>query len=804
MRNITKLSGLIVSLILLIGISLFFYVRSSLPKTEGEILVRGLSNTITITRDASGVPHIEGTSMADVSFALGFVHAQDRLWQMEMNRRIGAGRLSEVLGSAALSKDKFLRTVGFYQAAEQTYAHLSDETKTLFKAYTEGVNAQLATHRGALPPEFLILNIKPEKWTVTDSLVWMKMMSWDLSKNLWRELERMRLLKTLSPQKVLEILPPYPGDKPQPLPDFTAYYKASQLDLDKLVAALPPPLPEGAGSNNWVVDGMRTQSGLPLMANDPHLGLATPSLWYFAHLKTPSFNAIGATLPGLPGIILGRNDHIAWGYTNTAPDVQDLYLEQIDPNDPSRYKTPEGWEPFTQRQETIKIKDEEPVVITVRTTRHGPVISDVLTSTANDLTSNMVLALAWTGLSEKDITPDSAAPMMRAKNWTEFKSAIQSFTSPQQNMVYADVDGNIGFYAPALVPIRKAENLAQGRLPSPGWLAEYDWQGFIPFQELPHSYNPPNRQFYSANQKIIGEKYPHFITSDWAAPYRANRIAERLEQEDLHSMETFRDIQSDTYSKMAEDFLIILLTTKPLDELSRKALTQLSIWDGRMTKSAIAPLIFNSWMRTLNKAIYADELGSLFDSYYRQRPLFLKNVLSNFNRQGAWCDNIETQYVEVCADILQNSLQEALKDLQSRYGEDMLDWRWGEAHIAHSDHIPFSKVPPLDKLFDIKVPSMGDTYTVNVGRHNIADEKAPFTNTHAASIRTIYDFSNLDRSLYIHSTGQSGIFFSPFYDDMAADWSNMKYRLMTTDPKDYSENAIEVLTLRPNWQAGAD
>ncbi len=799
MRNFAKFSGLIFSLILLIGIGLFFYVRSALPKTEGEVHVRGISNNISIIRDASGVPHIEGTSLADVSFALGFVHAQDRLWQMEVNRRIGAGRLSEVLGSAALSKDKFLRTVGFYQAAKQTYNHLSDETKILFKAYTAGVNAQLEMHKGALPPEFLILNMKPEKWTVTDSLVWMKMMSWDLSSNLWRELERMRLLKTLSPQRVLEILPPYPGDDPYALPDFSAYYKTSQLDLDKLVAAFPPPLPEGAGSNNWVVDGSRTQSGLPLLANDPHLGLAAPSLWYFAHLKTPSLDVIGATLPGLPSIILGRNNHIAWGYTNTAPDVQDLYLEQVDPADPSRYKTPDGWEPFTERQETIKIKDADPVVITVRTTRHGPVISDILSSTADDLADNTVLALAWTGLSEKDITPDSAAPMMRAKNWTEFKSAIQNFTSPQQNMVYADVEGNIGFYAPALVPVRKAENLAKGRLPSPGWLAEYDWQGFIPFNELPQGYNPKNGQFYSANQKIVDGKYPHFITSDWASPYRANRIAERLEQEDMHSMETFLDIQSDTFSKMAEDLLVILLTTKPLDELSRKALTELSIWDGRMTKSAVAPLIFNAWMKTLNKAVYADELGTLFASYYRQRPLFLKNVLSNVNRQGIWCDNIETQDLEVCADILQISLQDALVDLQARYGENMQDWRWGQAHIAHSTHTPFSRVPPLNKLFDITVPSMGDTYTVNVGRHNIGDEKAPFANTHAASIRTIYDFSNLNKSLYIHSTGQSGIFFSPFYDDMAADWSNMKYRQMTTDPKDYTKNAIGILTLRPDW-----
>lgn len=800
MRLVSKLGIAFASLSLLIVIGGVLYFRSALPQIEGEMYVSGLSNDVSITRDASGVPHIEAKSLADATYALGFVHAQDRLWQMEMNRRIGAGRLSEVLGASTLGKDKFLRTVGFYEAARKTFDHLDVETQDLLKAYSAGVNAHISGHSGALPPEFIILNFKPTKWTPTDSLVWMKIMSWDLSKNMWNELERMRLLDVLSPKKLLEFLPAYPGDENPEFPDFTNLYQTSGLDVGRLLAALPDPLPEGAGSNNWVVDGSHTASGMPLLANDPHLGLSAPSLWYFAHLKTPSLNAIGATLPGLPGITLGRNQNIAWGYTNTGSDVQDLYLEQVKPDDSSRYRTPEGWVTFHMRDEIIKIKDQEPITITVRSTRHGPVISDVLSHELSDsLKENKVLALSWTGLSEQDITPDSSAPMMRARNWGEFKKAIEKFTSPQQNMVYADTKGNIGYYAPALVPLRSAANTALGRIPVPGWLAEYDWKGFIPFNELPHAFNPQSGQYLTANQKIVDNAYPHFITHDWASPYRALRIAERLEQEEQHSVLTFIDMQSDIYSKMAEEFLVILQTTKPADQRARKALTELSIWDGRLRKSGPAPLIFNAWMRSLNKAVYADELKEGFDRSWAQRPQFLKNVLTNRNRMASWCDDISTPKPEGCADILQNSLQVALDDLSERYGEDMSDWNWGEAHFAHSDHLPFSRVKPLNYLFDIKVPSMGDSFTVNVGRNNIRDEAQPFANTHAASIRTIYDFSNLNKSLYIHSTGQSGIFFSPLYRDMADDWANMKYRQMSTKPADYTQDALGTLSLKPNW-----
>ncbi len=800
MRMITIIGLSFLALAAVVSLAGIFYLRTALPQFDGTVLVKGLSSEVRINRDSHGIPHIEAKSLADATYALGYVHAQDRLWQMEMNRRIGAGRLSEIMGSSTLAKDKFLRTVGFYRAAEATFARLNDETQQLLKAYSAGVNGYLEGRSGALPPEYILMGFEPAKWTTTDSLVWMKMMSWNLSKNMWKEIERMRLMQILSPDQMQEFLPAYPGDDNPPLPDFANLYQSSNLDVKNLLAALPEPLPEGAGSNNWVVNGEHTKSGHPLLANDPHLGLAAPSLWYFAHLKTPSINAIGATLPGLPGITLGRNEHIAWGYTNTGSDAQDVYLEQIKADDPSQYRTPDGWAQFETHNEIIQIKDAEPVTITVRTTRHGPVISDVLSKDVRgEIQENMVLALAWTGLHKDDLTPNSAAPMMRAKNWDEFKDAIRSFTSPQQNMVYADIQGNIGYYAPALLPIRSAQNKALGRVPVPGWLAEYDWQGFIPFEELPHVYNPASGQHLTANQKIVADDYPHFITFDWATPYRARRIAERLEQEEQHSVQTFIDIQSDVYSKMAEEFLVILQTTKPEDERARKALTELSIWDGRMKTQTSAPLIFNGWMRFLNKAIYADELKDSFSRSWTQRPQFLLNVLTNRNRMSHWCDDITTNAAETCADILQTSLRQALDDLTVRYGGDMDDWKWGEAHFAHSDHLPFSHITPLNYLFDIKVPSMGDTFTVNVGRHNISDEKQPFANLHAASIRTIFDFSDLDKSLYIHSTGQSGIFFSPQYRDMAEDWAQMKYRQMSTKPQDYMERAMGTLTLKPDW-----
>jgi len=797
MKWLVKGVLLIVTVTVILGTGGYLYLRGSLPQTDGTITLNGLSKAVEITRDASGIPHIEAQNLDDALFALGFVHAQDRLWQMEMNRRIGAGRLSEIMGAPTLGTDKFLRTLGVYDSAKKSLKMLNTETVHHLETYAAGVNAYLNQKSGPLPPEFLILGVTPEPWKPADSVVWTKMMSWDLSKNWARELERMQLMKIMTPSQVAEILPPYPGETPPPLPDFSKQYQTAGIDIQRILAMAPEPLPEGAGSNNWVVSGSRTMSGKPLLANDPHLGLSAPALWYFAHIKTPTMNAIGATLPGVPAVILGRNDTIAWGFTNTGPDVQDLYIEKINPDNPDQYKTPEGWADFDVRKEIITIKDADPVTLTVRTTRHGPVISDAHTRT-NDLTpENHVMAFAWTTLLPEDKSPEASAKMMAAKNWEQFKEAIKPFTSPEQNMVYADINGNIGYYAPGLVPIRKSENMAMGRLPVPGWKADNDWNGFIPFEELPQQYNPSSKMHHTANEKIVADDYPHFLSVDWTLPYRSNRIKERLLQEEKHSVETFMDIQSDVSSAMATEFLDILLTTKPVNDLSRQSLIALSTWDGEMIKNSAQPLIFNGWMRELNRAVYADELGDVFPNYWRQRPTFLKNVLLNKNRQAIWCDDKNTGLIENCDQILQKSLKTALDDLVERYGSDMDSWNWGKAHFAHSDHLPFTKITGLKSLFDIKVPSMGATFTVNVGRNRLKDETHPFANTHAASLRAIYDLSDMDNSRFIHSTGQSGNILSPFYDDMAEDWAKMKYLKMTTEKEEYSQAAFGILTLVP-------
>ncbi|MBO6825732.1 MAG: penicillin acylase family protein [Sneathiella sp.] len=775
----------------------YIYLRTSLPTLDGAVQVTGLKREVVIIRDEHAIPHIEAKDLNDASFALGYVHAQDRLWQMEMNRRIGAGRLSEILGKAALSKDVFLRTLGVYKAAERTYEQLDEDSKSLLQAYADGVNAFLEGRAGALPPEFLILGVEPEPWTVTDSIVWTKMMAWDLGKNWGIELERLRLLQKLTPEQLAEIMPAYPGETEIPLPEFDGIYKQTMKAADRLFAMAPEPLPEGAGSNNWVVSGDLTNTGKPLLANDPHLGLAAPALWYFAHIKTPEISSIGATLPGVPAVILGRNEHIAWGFTNTGPDTQDLYIEKINPDDPAQYQTPDGWQTFETREEVIPIKGEEAHTITVRSTRHGPILSDALEGSETYLNDGYALAFAWTTLQDGDLTVSAIESMMSAKNWDEFKGAIRDFTSPQQNMVYADVDGNIGYYAPGRVPIRSPENTALGRIPVPGWDAKYDWQGFVPFEELPQYFNPIKGFHYTANEKIVPDDYPHMITRDWSLPYRAKRISDRLEQEETHSVQTFIDLQSDVQSLMAVEFLEILLTTKPANDRDRQALTLLSIWDGSMTKDGPTPLIFNGWMRELYKSIYADELGDLFNSYWRPRPDFAARVLRGEDQMQKWCDDVTTDGIENCGQVLQSSLTRALDDLTVRYGDEMLSWNWGDAHFAHSDHTPFTQVKALAWLFDVKEPSMGDTYTVNVGRNRLKDEKQPFANTHAASLRAIYDFSDLNNSLFIHSTGQSGNILSPFYDDMAADWANMQYRPMTTDHETYAVNAIGTLILKP-------
>jgi len=786
--------GLIALLVVVVAGG-YAYLKTSEPKIDGRIAVAGVDADVTIVRDKNGVPHITGGSLNDVLFGLGYVHVQDRLWQMDMNRRIGGGRLSELFGAKTIGTDKFLRTLDVYGYAERSIAKLSPETRSALNAYTAGVNAAISGWQGALPPEFLILGTRPELWKPADSIVWVKMMAWDLGGNWGKELLRFQMLqKNLSPQQVSEFLPPYRGEKPVELAGLKQMIAGLNMDLTKLAQIAPPNLPEGAGSNNWVVGGALSETGKPILANDPHLGLAAPALWYFAHLKAPGLDAIGATLPGVPSIILGRNQKIAWGFTNTGPDVQDLYIEKLTGKD--EYLTPDGPRKFETREVTIKVKDQDPVIFTVRKGRHGPIISDVLTAAKSSTPEGYAMAFAWTALSDDDLTSDAALNLMRAGNWDEFKQAIRNFHAPEQNMLYADIDGNIGYYAPARVPVRKPGNTFQGTVPVPGWDATYDWDGFIPFDELPHEFNPARSWIRTANQKIVTDDYPYMITRDWTSPYRADRIKKLLLERKRHSVGSFRAMQADDTSTMALELLPLMLGTKPVGDAAKMALAKLKAWDGKMSIEGAEPLIFSGWMREFSRSVYADELGDLFNSNWKIRPVFFKHVLANTGGMSRWCDDIRTGETETCDQILQKSLSAAMADLQSRFGDNMDEWTWGVAHFAHSDHNPFTHVPVLRDIFDIKVPSVGGVYTVDVGRFKLMNETEPFANQHAASLRGIYDMSNLNRSLFIYSTGQSGNPLSSFYSDMAEKWSRTEYLTLTTDPKDYSPTAIGTLVLQ--------
>jgi penicillin G amidase len=814
LAKVAKWTGLLVLAVVVAAVGgAFWYWRSVEPQVAGTLVVPGFDKPVEIVRDREGVAHIFAETDQDASAALGFAHAQDRLWQMEMNRRIANGRLSEIVGVPGLETDRFLRTIGIRRSAEAIWKNVDAETRAHLLAYARGVNAFLETSRAPLPPEFQILRVpRPEPWTPVDSIGWSLMMALDLGGNLNSEIMRLRLAQAgLSMQRIGEIIPPYPGERWPDLPDYTALYRQLVPQTRAAADAIRPfnlGL-EGVGSNNWVVSGARSETAKPLLANDPHLGLSAPALWYFARMTAPSGTVIGATLPGTPGVILGRNERIAWGFTNTGPDVQDLYIEKLDGRDPMLYQTPDGWQRLQTVEEKIRVRGAADVTLTVRISRHGPIISDGASRGATSATPRgHALALRWTALDPDNLTVQAAARMNRARNWTEFQEAVSHFHSPQQNMVYADVDGNIGYVAAGRVPIRKPENDLRGLFPAPGWDARYDWAGFIPFAELPREFNPERGFRMTANERITAPGYPHHITYEWATPHRADRILELLAAREKHDLASFRAIQSDHRSNAVREILPLLLAAYPEGDRERERATParerevieaLKSFDGTMAMTRAEPLIVTAWLRELTRLVYADELGpQLFADYWDQRHVFMMTVLRGEGGAAEWCANrsVPTR-AGSCATLVSRALELALDDLTRRYGADRTAWRWGIAHDARSEHRPFARAATLARVFDVRVPVPGDTYTVNVNRHTIRDEAEPFVSRHAASLRALYDMADPERSLFIHSTGQSGIPTSPLYRNYAERWAGVEYIPMRTRRSDIEQGAIGTLRLSP-------
>jgi penicillin amidase len=489
---------------------------------------------------------------------------------------------------------------------------------------------------------------------------------------------------------------------------------------------------------------------------------------------------------------VGRNDRIAWGFTSTGPDVQDLYLEKLDHL--GNYLTPQGARPFEVLSEPILVKGAADETLQVRVSRHGPVISDVVRGALELAPRGHAMALAWTALAEDDLTMQAAIRLGRSRGWKEFEASLRDLHSPQQTVTYADFDGNIGFVAAGRVPVRKPENDLKGLAPAPGWDARYDWAGYLPFDALPRAFNPAGGALVSANHKITPPGYPHHLSFEWQPPYRARRIEELLSQSGPHSIESFARMQLDTVSLAVRELMPHLLSTKPRDEAGREVLKMLAAWDGSMAAGRPEPLIVTAWWRELARALYSDKLGEAFRQNWSTRAVFVGNVLKG---NTAWCEDVRSRNVEGCDELLSESLDKALRDLKRRFGADSRSWQWGNAHPAQHRHRPFSSQALLARFFDIRVPSPGDAYSINAGRSDFNDEAAPYANRHAASYRGIYDLADPQGSLFIHSGGQSGNPLSAHYRAFAEPWSRGEYIRMVTERRTLEANGVQRLVLTP-------
>jgi penicillin amidase len=778
---VRRIAAALLALLLVLVGGFYLYLLSSLPQTEGRLAVRGAKGEIRIERDADGVPLITAVDDEDATFGLGFVHAQERLFQMELQRRYGAGRLAEILGREALTIDRQMRVLGLYRAAEAEIPFLSVAVRRGLEAYAAGVNAFLATRR-ALPPEFQLLRFSPELWQPADSLVWGKLMAVRLGGNYRGELLRARMARTINPADLEFLYPEYPKNAPTTLSDMPMIYR--RLALDALYDVLPPIVGPNYASNNWVVDGRHSANGKPLVANDPHLEFGAPGFWYLAGLKTPQHEIVGGTAPGSPFVLVGHNERIAWGLTTTTADVEDLFVERVDRADPGRYLTPQGSEPFALRRETILVRGEAPVDLTIRATRHGPVLSDVLPAGVAE--PGFVLALAATFTIPQDRSAEALWEANRAHDWPSFRDAWRNFVGPIQNIAYGDVDGTIGFIAPGLVPIRRS---GDGWMPAPGWTGEHDWIGFVPFAELPSATNPLSGHFLSANNRIIPDGYPYFLSRDWDLPNRAERIEALLAATPLQTPASSAAMQADTLSLMAERLVPLMTQISATDEALGEALQRLRRWDFRMDRDKVEPLLFTAWLREFSHQILFGRFGEAVSDYWDLRPRVMEAVLTE---RPDWCDDPEHSNAKDCAERLTASLKTALAQLREAYGADMNEWRWGKAHIASFANPVLSRVPVLRDWFEVAIPTSGGYDTLDRGPSTIRDEARPYVQRFGAGLRIITDLAAPNDSMMMITPGQSGNPLARHFADLLRKWRDFAWLVPSRSA------AVATLVLAPD------
>jgi penicillin amidase len=762
MRATARISAFLLLGLIVVVAGGYYWLRTSLPEAGGQIALDGLEHPVSVIRDANAVPQIYAESKHDAYFALGFVHAQDRLWQMEFLRRLGAGRLAEILGAKVVRTDQYIRTLGIPHVAEANYANSPPAVQAALKAYADGVNAWLATRGGALPPEFVLLRYEPEPWRPVDPLLWSRLMATRLGRNQGAETMRLRVAEALAenglPANLIEDLwPRASADEPITV-------------AGDLLPAKPAAL-QDSGSNGWIVHGQRTASGKPILANDPHLRFGAPILWYLAYIEAPGMRLTGATVPGVPFMVLGHNGTIAWGMTNGGGDVEDLFIETVDPDDPKKYLTPDGPRTFATRREIIQVKDDDPVEITVRETRHGPVVSDLLRKQKGD---NKVAVLSTPALRGDDGTVVGLMAINDANSWPDFERAAQRFHTPHTNLFYASVAGDIGLISAGRIPVRKA---GTGFAPVQGADGAYDWTGFIPKAELPRLFNPPSGWIANANNRIVGDDYPYLMTWNWGPPYRAERIAEILRRQETHDIAQSQALQRDSVSTAARRLLPLMLAVPMQDARERRAVALLSAWNHAMRRDRPEPLIYATWLRHLGRGLIADEIGGPKASAYKRlvnRPgaRFVHSVLTDKQR---WCDDVTTPEPESCADQLSASLKTALDELDATQDGDMVDWRWGTVHRATFAHPVLTHAPLAAPLANMSIESDGGDHTVNRGMTAGQGHPIPETHMDGSGYRAVYDLADLENSRFMIATGQSGNILSPHYGDFLERWRDGKY-----------------------------
>lgn len=751
-------------LLLIVAIALgggYLWLRGSLPQIDGNIAIAGktLRRDVTIGRDAFGMVEIKAESDQDAAFALGFAHAQDRLFQMDAMRRYGSGRLSEIIGPAMLATDRKMRILGLRRQAEAQYQSASPGLRNLLDAYTAGVNSFMTQHRGTLPPEFLLLRYRPEAWSPVDSLIWGRLMALQLSGNWRDELFNARLKQTVPPA----------------LFDLLTDRSSQSASIDWLGRSR-------AASNNWVIAGKLTASGKPILANDPHLGLTAPSPWYLARIVTPDRVLTGATAPGLPLLVIGTNGKVAWGFTTTTSDTEDVFDERLSTGDPARYDTPDGPAAFETRQERIKVKGEADVMLTVRHTRHGPVISD-----AGDVSPKPghVLALGWAALQPGDRTPDALLAMNRAANAAQFETALHDFIAPQQNIVFADVAGDIGFVAAGRVPVRR-RLYDKSLLPVPGWTGTTDWTGMIDFDALPQLHDPQSGWIATANNDVSTYAKGGFFGIGWDSDARYRRIAEVLTQSpkllDLAQTVTLQSDIESTPLKTAVQSWLPQLTAGAHTVI----VAALAAWDGRMDRHRPEPLIATAWVDHLARRVLADDLGPLFDNWWFWQFDTLHRAMSD----EAWCDDIKTPTVETCRQQIALALDDALAELERHYGGDWRKWQWGDAHRVGFTHPIWRNVPLLRDWLDADLPTDGDNATVSRGSPLPSKGDGLYPHVHGATLRFAIDLGQPDQPLFALAGGQSGNPLSSHYDDLLKPWRD-------GDVRPILQSVTHHLTLKP-------